>query len=73
MKTYMIWIPGKIIGIWDNPQEALQGFNEYMSENAEDLNSIKMTVYERTHEYGAKTETMFTGDELMELAGHEKD
>ncbi len=67
MKTYMIWIPGKIVGIWTNPQEALQGFDDYMKENEENLKTVKMTVYEPTHKVGVKVETLFTGEELKEM------
>ncbi len=71
MKTYMIWIPGKIVGMWNNSADALKGFCDYIKENEENLKSIKMTVYERTYEVGAKTETVLTGPELMDIINEE--
>jgi len=71
MKTYMIWIPGKIVGMWNNSTEALKGFREYVELNEANLTSIKMTIYEPTHEYGAKVETMLTGQELMDIVNEE--
>lgn len=71
MKMYMIWIPGKIIGIWDNSADALKGFCDYLANNEENLKVIKMTVYERTYKTGKELETVLTGQELMDIINEE--
>jgi len=71
MKTFMIWIPGKIVGIWDNSDDALKGFCDYVKENEHNLKSIKLTVYENTYKRGKEIETSLTGEELMEIVNAE--
>lgn len=67
----MIWIPGKIVGIWDSADEALQGFCDYIKENEANLGSVKMTVYENTYKRGKEIETSLSGEELMEIVNEE--
>jgi len=70
-KTFMIWIPGKIVGIWDSSDEALKGFCDYVKQNEASLKSIRLTVYENTYKCGKEIETSLTGEELMEIVNEE--
>lgn len=72
MKTYMIWIPGKIIGVWTNPSEALKGFSTYISDNRRNLNVVKMTIYDKSYERGSQREYSLSGQELMELSNEDR-
>jgi hypothetical protein len=67
MKTYMLWIPGKIIGVWTTPKEAREHIIEYADENPKNIAVMKVTVYDKSFERGAQAEMSVTGPEVLEL------
>ncbi len=73
MKTYMIWIPGKVIWTGTETEEALQEFAKYVRENERNIDTVKLTVYESTVATGKQPEFSITGREALKLMEQDAD
>ena len=68
MKTYMIWIPGRVIWTGDDSKEALDEFTTYLKDASEQqINTVKLTMYEQTEATGKQPEFSITGKEALEM------
>jgi hypothetical protein len=67
----MIWIPGRIIWRGADSVTALDNFKTYLKDATDQqINAVKLTVYERDYETGTHPEYSVTGREALEQLGN---
>lgn len=65
--SYMIWIPGRVIWTGTDSKQALSEFSDYVLENEQNLDVVRLTVYEHSNVTGKRPEFHITGREAQEL------
>lgn len=67
MKMYMIWIPGRIIWSGSDSVTALDNFKSYLEDaSPQQIDAVKLTVYERSYDQGMQPEYSVSGREALE-------
>lgn len=65
MKTYMLWIPGRVIGTWNSIPEARQGVKMYL-EKADSIRGLKLTVYYKDYQVGSTVDYTLSEQEIVD-------